>query len=233
MWNVTTQELYVVRNTYHLLPIIFQLFVVVGLTIFMALYVGIQSSIFHFSTPENNLEPVRKTYPPKALSLLFVVLGCLYPFLHLTFIAFYFHGVGVVQTINALLYEVKKKQPKTKNSFKKPLPVLIREDILGFIIYCSVYFLFFIVIAVTFTFFAKLDAVYYFVKWTLHYAALSDESIFLLETICIPVRVIMVFILSREAARLFPITLAMLYLLLQSLKDTLHALQDSANLQTW
>jgi len=38
------------------------------------------------------------------------------------------------------------------------------------------------------------------------------------------------FVVSREAARIFPITLAMLYLLLQSLQETLTVLQDSGNL---
>jgi len=183
---------------------------------------------FYYGTPTNNTEPLRIVYPPKAIALLQIVLGCLYPILQLTFIAFYFHGLGVVQTINALLYEVKTNQIISKAN--KTLSELIREDFLGFGIYCSVYFLFAIVIAVSFAFFAKLDPLYYVINWTLHSTQLSDESIFVLETMCIPIRITICFFVNREAARIFPMTLAIFYLLLQSLRETLQALQDSGNL---
>jgi len=134
----------------------------------------------------------------------------------------------VVQTINALIYEVKTNQTITKT--KKTLSELIREDCLGFGIYCSVYFLYFVVIAITFAFFAKLQPLYYVVNWSLHSTNLSDGTIFVLETICIPAQIVVGFVISREAARIFPMTLAIFYLLLQSLQETLQVLQDSRNL---
>jgi len=79
-----------------------------------------------------------------------------------------------VTTINALLYEVNTNQniQKTNNKKKRTLLELIRDDVLGFGIYCSVYFLYLVVIAITFSFFAKLEPLYYVINWALHSAQL-------------------------------------------------------------
>jgi len=72
MWDIRSQKLVFTRNMYQLFPHLIQLFGVVGVTIVQSFYVGIYSLLFYYGTPTNDPEPVKITYPPKALAVLYI-----------------------------------------------------------------------------------------------------------------------------------------------------------------